>query len=250
MKDFIHPAPEAGLTYEQVQAKKANGRQNIQPEKSTKSTGRILKDNICTLFNLFNLLIAVALALAGAWSNLLSIVCLVLNIPFPFLPIQITLIDLVIEGYPAFFMSFEPDGRKITGRFLPAVMKRALPNALSILLCFLVFQALSPILQIPAEQAGTLLYLLVGTVGIQAVFKASWPFDTLRFFLCATMTAGFYAAVMQFHPILQIALPTGLTLVLFLGFALLSFLAERGITALIGRAGRQKQEKARFPIRL
>ena len=98
MKDFIHPAPEAGLTYEQVQAKKANGRQNIQPEKSTKSTGRILKDNICTLFNLFNLLIAVALALVGAWSNLLSIVCLVLNIPFPFLPIQITLIDLVIEG--------------------------------------------------------------------------------------------------------------------------------------------------------
>lgn len=170
MKDFIHPAPEAGLTYEQVQAKKANGRQNIQPEKST---GRILKDNICTLFNLFNLLIAVALALAGAWSNLLSIVCLVLNIPFPFLPIQITLIDLVIEGYPAFFMSFEPDGRKITGRFLPTVLKRALPNALSILLCFLVFQALSPMLQIPAEQAGTLLYLLVGTVGIQAVFKAS-----------------------------------------------------------------------------
>lgn len=184
------------------------------------------------------------------YSVLLSIACLVLNIPFPFLPIQITLIDLVIEGYPAFFMSFEPDGRKITGRFLPAVMKRALPNALSILLCFLIFQALSPMLQIPAEQAGTLLYLLVGTVGIQAVCKASWPFNALRFFLCATMTAGFYAAVMQFHPILQIALPTGLTLVLFLGFALLSFLAERGITALIGRAGRRKKEKARCPIRL
>ena len=129
-------------------------------------------------------------------------------------------------------------------------MKRALPNALSTLLCFLLLQALLPILKIPAAQAGTLLYLLVGTVGIQAVFKASWPFDTLRFFLCATMTAGFYAAAVVFHPILQIALPAGLTLVLFLGFALLSFLAERGITALIGRAGRQKQEKARFPIRL
>ena len=184
------------------------------------------------------------------YSVLLSVACLILNIPFPFLPIQITLIDLIIEGYPAFFMSFEPDGRKITGRFLPAVMKRALPNALSILLCFLIFQALSPMLQIPAEQAGPLLYLLVGTVGIQAVFKASWPFDTLRVFLCATMTAGFYAAVVLFHPILQIALPTGLTLVLFLGFTLLSFLAERGIAVLIGTESRRKQAKARFPIQL
>lgn len=167
------------------------------------------------------------------YSVLLSIVCLLLNIPFPFLPIQITLIDLIIEGYPSFFMSFEPDGRKISERFLPAVMQRALPNAISILVCFLLLLPLSQFLHISQDQMGTLLYLLVGTVGIQAVFKASWPLNKLRIFLCATMTVGFYLAVFLFHSILQVALPTTSTLLYFLCFAVLSFLLERVITAII-----------------
>lgn len=39
--------------------------------------------------------------------------------------------------YPAFFMSFQPDGRKLRGSFLPTALRRALPNALAIAVCFL-----------------------------------------------------------------------------------------------------------------
>lgn len=159
------------------------------------------------------------------------------------MPIQITLIDLIIEGYPAFFMSFEPEDRKITGRFLPSVMRRALPNALSILICFLVLLVLSCVMPISTEQFNVLLYLLVGTVGIQAVFKASRPFNKLRVFLCSTMTAGFYLAVFLFHHMLQVSLPTGLTLFLLAGFILLSFLAERGATRLIRNIDRRKNSR-------
>lgn len=73
------PDALTGLTPDQVMAKKKNGKQNTPPERMTKSTGRILKDNICTLFNLFNGLIAVALAIAGAWTNLLFILIIALN---------------------------------------------------------------------------------------------------------------------------------------------------------------------------
>ena len=79
MEVFYKPSHLYGLTSEQVQSKKENGKQNIQPEKVTKSTGKILKDNICTLFNLFNVLIALALALVGAWSNMLFILIIALN---------------------------------------------------------------------------------------------------------------------------------------------------------------------------
>ncbi len=192
---------------------------------SVLSEGRRVVNNITRVAGVF--------FVKTIYSVLLSIVCLIFNIPFPFLPIQITLIDLIIEGYPAFFMSFEPDGEKITGRFLPSVMRRAVPNAVSILFCFLVLLVLSWMMPIPAEQFSVLLYLLVGTVGIQAVFKASWPFNKLRVFLCTTMTAGFYAAVLLFHSILQVALPEASILPLFAGFVLLSFLAERGVTWLI-----------------
>ena len=61
------PAPESGLSKEQVAKRQAHeGRQNTLPEKATKSTGQILKDNTGTLFKLFNALIAVALGLVGA----------------------------------------------------------------------------------------------------------------------------------------------------------------------------------------
>ena len=46
----------------------------------TKTTGQIFKDNICTLFNLFNLLIAIALAFVGAWSNMFFILIIAVNI--------------------------------------------------------------------------------------------------------------------------------------------------------------------------
>ena len=78
---MTHFSPDSnlGLTSEQVEEKRRDGRQNTEPEKVTKTTGQILKDNICTLFNLFNVLIAVALALVGAWSNMLFILIIALN---------------------------------------------------------------------------------------------------------------------------------------------------------------------------
>ena len=68
-----------GLSAAQVQQKKESGKQNLPPKKSTKSTSQILKDNICTLFNLFNVLIAIALALVGAWSNMMFICIIAVN---------------------------------------------------------------------------------------------------------------------------------------------------------------------------
>ena len=102
---------------------------------SVLSEGRRVVNNITRVAGVF--------FVKTIYSVLLSLVCLVLNIPFPFMPIQITLIDLIIEGYPAFFISFEPDNRRITGRFLPSVLRRAFPNAVSILICFVVLLVLS-----------------------------------------------------------------------------------------------------------
>ena len=48
-------------------------------EKITKTTGQILRENICTLFNLLNLLIAVALVYVHAWSNLFFIFVIAFN---------------------------------------------------------------------------------------------------------------------------------------------------------------------------
>lgn len=161
------------------------------------------------------------------YSALVALICLILNIPFPFIPIQITLIDLAIEGYPSFFLSFEPDNKKVTGRFLPEVLRRAIPNALAFVFCYLGVLILRSRLPISAEQVSFLLYALVGLTGIQAVYKICRPFNPLRIFLVSTMSVGFYTAVALFHKIIKLPLPSVNTLACFVGFAVAFLILER-----------------------
>lgn len=47
--------------------------------KATKTVPQILRENICTLFNALNLMIAIALAGVGAWKNILFILIILIN---------------------------------------------------------------------------------------------------------------------------------------------------------------------------
>ena len=73
-------SPSAGgLTIEEARQLRAMGRGNAPPPPITKTTGQIIREHVCTRFNLFNVLIAASLALVGAWSNLLFILIIALN---------------------------------------------------------------------------------------------------------------------------------------------------------------------------
>ncbi|WP_313294608.1 HAD-IC family P-type ATPase, partial [Faecalispora jeddahensis] len=164
------------------------------------------------------------------YSVLLSIACILLNIPFPFIPIQITLIDLFIEGYPAFFMSFEPDNHKITEPFLRSSLRRAFPNALTILLDIFLVLFLAPKIGFSALDTNTVMYTLIGFTEILAVYKACIPFNKLRIFLCISMTVGFFTAAFLFRSILHLGVLSAQPLLFAAGLALLSVLLERSFT--------------------
>ena len=138
------------------------------------------------------------------YSILLSLFCVLADLPFPLIPIQVTLIDLFIEGYPAFFQSFVPDGRALTGRFLPCVLRRSLPNAIAILLSSAVLLLGGGALGLPAGQIPLALYLVIGTVEVDALLKSCLPLTSLRGFLFLTASVGFFCAVLLFHAVLSL----------------------------------------------
>lgn len=140
------------------------------------------------------------------YSVLLCALCLLLNTDFPFIPIQITLIDAVIEGFPAFFMSFEHNDHKVEGTFLGSAMRAALPNSVAIFLCCTAIFLAAPALGVDRAQAHLLMYLTVGIISLAGVVKASLPLNPLRAFLSAASVMGFFCAVLLFSSLLQ--LPT------------------------------------------
>ena len=68
-----------GLTEAEAKRLRELGGGSTPPPPITKSARQIVRGHVCTLFNLFNVLIAIALALVGAWSNLLFILIIALN---------------------------------------------------------------------------------------------------------------------------------------------------------------------------
>lgn len=68
-----------GLTSEEVRAAQAAGKVNADATVKTRSYGSIFRSNICTLFNLINLILAVFVFLTGSYKNMLFMLVIVIN---------------------------------------------------------------------------------------------------------------------------------------------------------------------------
>ncbi|MDB1695223.1 HAD-IC family P-type ATPase [Enterococcus casseliflavus] len=169
------------------------------------------------------------------YSFLLSLVCILTSSAFPFLPIQITLIDLAIEGYPSFFLSFEENKAPIKGRYLPTVLLNALPNALLVLVNYFAIRFLQTDYGWSQFDTTTLLYYLLIGISCIAVIRACLPLNTLRLFLAITTTVGIYVAAMLFHGLLEVGFLTAVTLPYFLGMMALNICLYVGLSFLTKR---------------
>ena len=77
--DAQNPFGERGLTASEVEERIAAGKVNVNTELKTKSVKELLIENICTLFNLINVILAALVIITGAWKNLTFLGIVFLN---------------------------------------------------------------------------------------------------------------------------------------------------------------------------
>lgn len=159
------------------------------------------------------------------YTILLSLFCVIGNVAFPFIPLQITVIDLLIEAMPSFMTIFESNTKKITGRFLPTVFSKAVGNGVSIVILFIVIQ----MFDISALKQITLMYLVLGIISMSAVIRSCYPFTGLRVIVCVIMIAGFTGAVWLFSDLLHLAMLSIDIIVLALVLGMIGLVIERVI---------------------
>ena len=126
------------------------------------------------------------------YSILVSVFCLLANVPFPFIPIQITLIDACIEAYPSFITIVESDTRRIRGSFLKTALKNALPFGLTVTGMIIMVSLMAPF---TVSQRQTVMYLALIIISMTAVIKSCVPFNLLRGFISITMVLGTFGAL-------------------------------------------------------
>lgn len=70
----------AGLSSAEVAQRQAAGEVNVDADVKTRSVADIFRDNICTLFNLINVILAVFVFFTGSYKNMLFMLVIVINV--------------------------------------------------------------------------------------------------------------------------------------------------------------------------
>ncbi|KRN28112.1 cation-transporting ATPase E [Lactobacillus selangorensis] len=173
------------------------------------------------------------------YSLLLSLVCVVLNVPYPFLPIEITLTDTLIEGYPTFFLQFSQDTNPVKKQPLRFAFGQALPFAIAITLGVGGLLSLSHALPLAANQRTTLMFYLVIWCSLFSLLRICNPYNRLKVLLGIVSVVTVFTAAFVFQSLLgfgPLTLLQDLTLVgIAFGISLALSLLVKGCLMLISR---------------
>ena len=142
------------------------------------------------------------------YSTLLAILFLFFNTPYPFMPIQMTLINMFTIGIPSFVLALEPNKNRIGGNLFLNIIKKALPCALTIVISILSVTAVAKVIPLDATEISTLCVVLTGLNGFLLLFKLCTPFNFMRKFLFSTMITAFSSGILLFRDFFALSIPT------------------------------------------
>ena len=171
---------------------------------------------IKTIYSFLLAVICIASALLGRTEWILI---------FPFIPIQITMIDQFVEGFPPFVLTFERNIKPVEQNFLRKSMLRALPSALMVVFSVLFVKIFGTSQGWTDIEISTLLYYLLASIGFMSVVRACLPFSLWRVLLIIWSVGGFLGTALfpRIQKLLEISTLTGQTLPIY-GIMMLVFI--------------------------
>lgn len=137
------------------------------------------------------------------YTILLSFLSVILNIPYPFIPFQMTLLDMFIEGFPSFMILFERNIEKPKESIGHHALRYSLPNAITIVLTVAIIKLLAPILQLSLPEVFTILYFTTAFISIHMIYRIYCPINWYRGGVLIIDIIGFILSTPIFWPLLQ-----------------------------------------------
>jgi cation-transporting ATPase E len=129
------------------------------------------------------------------FSFVLAILTIIIGFNYPIRPNQIALINMFTIGTPAFFLALQPNKAMVKGKFLPNVLLRAFPAALTDLLLVGVTIVLGNAFHLEMEQTSTIATYVMGIVGFVMLFRICQPWNGFRRLVWGAMVVGMVACM-------------------------------------------------------
>lgn len=129
------------------------------------------------------------------FSVLLSMICTILSLPYPFQPIQLTLLSTLTIGMPSFLLTFEANKSRVKGGFLVNVLKNSLPTGLTVALTVTLALLFSEKMQLPRTESSTLISYLTTILLTASLLRICWPFNRYRLMVICGVIASLINAI-------------------------------------------------------
>ncbi len=117
----------------------------------------------------------------------LALISLLTQWAYPLIPLHLSVISALTIGVPSFFLAMEPNYERVRGRFLPTVLRRALPGGLTNIFVVLMAQLFMDVFDLPLAQISTVSAAILSVVGLLVLFQTCKPFGKFRMFIWGSM---------------------------------------------------------------
>ena len=164
------------------------------------------------------------------YSFLLAILFFTIPAPYPFIPIQMTLISAVTIGIPSFVLALEPNREKIKGNLFTNIISKSVPAALTVICSLMACVAIYLMFDIPIERYSTLTVVSTGIIGIMLIYNISIPFNSLRKTLFYSVIALLFAGIIYFGTLLKIESFNYINVLILIPLVLISKIIYDGIS--------------------
>ena len=134
---------------------------------------------------------------------------------FPFIPVQITLIDQFVEGLPPFVLTFERNIKPVEPDFLKKAIFKALPSGLMVVFSVLFVSIFGGLHGWSQVEISTLLYYLLGSIGFLSVVRACLPLNIWRILLILWSLIGFFGTAVILQKYIEITTLTSNSLPIY-----------------------------------
>lgn len=128
------------------------------------------------------------------FSVLLALIFSILIMPYPILPIQLSLVGSCAIGIPAFFLALLPNKERVKGNFYNRILSKSIPNGVILAIFGTTTYITAYLSGLPIDHIRSLTLIVITGVSLIILLRVSMPLTSFKITLIITMI-GFVSIV-------------------------------------------------------
>lgn len=117
------------------------------------------------------------------FSLLMAVFSVCFHLSYPLEPAQVSLISTFTIGFPAFFLSLQPEHKRIEGKFLRNVLLKAFPAGITDFVIVGALVMFGQVFQVNEDEISTACTMLLAIVGFMILYRICAPLDWRRWII-------------------------------------------------------------------